>query len=82
MGGRRITELLFFTCSGYYALSFGFEREIIVQKGDMYRCCSSRVFLILQKSIQETTGNHLLGIGYGLIVASFYAALTLTNIFI
>jgi RarD protein len=40
------------------------------------------LFLILQNSTLETTGNHLLGIGYGLIAASFYATLTLTNKFI
>ncbi|MNZ44106.1 aromatic amino acid exporter [compost metagenome] len=40
------------------------------------------LFLILQNSTLETTGNHLLGIGYGLIAASFYAALTITTKFI
>lgn len=40
------------------------------------------LFLILQNSTQQTTGNHLLGIGFGLIAASFYAALTMTNKFI
>ncbi|MBV7276097.1 EamA family transporter [Clostridium sp. PL3] len=40
------------------------------------------LFLILQNSTQEMTGNHFLGIGYGLIAASFYATLTLTNKFI
>lgn len=40
------------------------------------------VFFILQNSTLETTGNDLLGIGYGLIAASFYATLTLTNKFI
>lgn len=40
------------------------------------------LFLILENSTLETTRNHLLGIGYGLIAASFYAAMTLTNKFI
>jgi drug/metabolite transporter (DMT)-like permease len=40
------------------------------------------LFLILQNSRMETNGNHLLGIGYGLIAAGFYASLTLTNKFI
>ncbi len=40
------------------------------------------LFFILQYSTMETTGNHLLGIGYGLIAASFYATLTLANKFI
>ncbi|MNN23818.1 aromatic amino acid exporter [compost metagenome] len=40
------------------------------------------LFLILQNSTLETTVNHLLGIGYGLIAASFYAALTITTKFI
>lgn len=40
------------------------------------------LFFILQNSTMETTGNHLLGIGYGLIAASFYAALTITTKFI
>ncbi|MNO17520.1 aromatic amino acid exporter [compost metagenome] len=40
------------------------------------------LFFILQNSTVETTGNHLLGIGYGLIAASFYAALTITTKFI
>ena len=40
------------------------------------------LFLILQNSRMETNGNHLLGIGYGLIAAGFYANLTLTNKFI
>lgn len=40
------------------------------------------LFLILKSSTLETTGDHLLGIGYGLIAASFYAAMTLTNKFI
>ncbi len=40
------------------------------------------LFLILQNSTLESTGNHLLGIGCGLIAASFYAILTLTNKFI
>ncbi len=38
--------------------------------------------LILQSSTQEITGNHLLGVCYGLAAASFYATLTLTNKFI
>jgi len=40
------------------------------------------LFLILQNSTMENTGNHLLGIGYGLIAAGFYAVLTMTNKFI
>ncbi|MBU5350584.1 DMT family transporter [Paenibacillus lautus] len=40
------------------------------------------LFLILQNSTLENTGNHLLGIGYGLIAAGFYAVLTMTNKFI
>jgi drug/metabolite transporter (DMT)-like permease len=40
------------------------------------------LFFILQNSTLKTTGNHLLGIGCGLIAASFYATLTLTNKFI
>ncbi|TWH51902.1 DMT family transporter [Sporomusa sp. KB1] len=40
------------------------------------------LFLILQNSRMETTGNHLLGIGYGLVAAGFYAILTLVNKFI
>lgn len=40
------------------------------------------LFLILENSRMETTGNHLLGIGYGLIAAGFYAVLTLVNKFI
>lgn len=40
------------------------------------------LFLILQNSRMETTGNHLHGIGYGLVAAGFYASLTLTNKFI
>ncbi|MCT1403724.1 DMT family transporter [Paenibacillus sp. p3-SID867] len=40
------------------------------------------LFLILQNSTMESTGNHLLGIGYGLIAAGFYAVLTMTNKFI
>lgn len=40
------------------------------------------LFLILQNSTQGVSEKHLLGIGYGLIAASFYATLTLTNKFI
>lgn len=40
------------------------------------------LFLILQNSRQETIGNHLIGIGYGVTAAGFYAALTMTNKFI
>lgn len=40
------------------------------------------LFLILQNSTGGSTGNHLLGIGYGLIAAGFYAVLTLANKFI
>ncbi|MPM82236.1 hypothetical protein SDC9_129297 [bioreactor metagenome] len=40
------------------------------------------LFLILQNSNGSTTGNHLLGITYGLIAAGFYAGLTLVNKFI
>ncbi len=40
------------------------------------------LFFILQNGRMEANGNHLLGIGYGLIAASFYAALTLINKFI
>ncbi|MFB8374560.1 DMT family transporter [Paenibacillus taichungensis] len=40
------------------------------------------LFLILQNSTMESTGNHLLGIGYGLIAAGFYAVLTMANKFI
>lgn len=40
------------------------------------------LFFILHNSTQEAAGNHLLGIGYGLIAAGFYATLTLTNKFI
>ena len=39
--------------------------------------------LILQNSrLETTTGHHLLGIGYGLAAAGFYASLTLVNKFI
>lgn len=40
------------------------------------------LFFILQNGRMETTGDHLLGIGYGLIAAGFYAGLTLVNKFI
>ena len=40
------------------------------------------LFFILQNGRMETTGNHLLGIGYGLVAAGFYASLTLVNKFI
>ncbi|WP_459201727.1 DMT family transporter [Methanococcus sp. CF] len=40
------------------------------------------LFFILQNSTLETGGNHLLGIGFGLIAASFYASLTFANKFI
>lgn len=40
------------------------------------------LFIILQNGRMETTSNHLLGIGYGLIAAGFYASLTLINKFI
>ena len=40
------------------------------------------LFFLLQNGKMETNGNHLLGIGYGLIAASFYAAITLLNKFI
>ncbi|OOM73686.1 aromatic amino acid exporter [Clostridium puniceum] len=40
------------------------------------------LFLILKNSTGETTANDLVGIGYGLIAACFYAAMTLTNKFI
>ncbi|WP_371371448.1 DMT family transporter [Sporomusa aerivorans] len=37
---------------------------------------------ILQNGRMETNGHHLLGIGYGLVAAGFYAVLTLVNKFI
>lgn len=40
------------------------------------------LFLILQNGRMQTNGHHLLGIGYGLVAASFYAGLTLINKFI
>lgn len=40
------------------------------------------LYFILQNGRMETNANHLLGIGYGLIAASFYAALTVINKFI
>ncbi|MNI09960.1 O-acetylserine/cysteine export protein [compost metagenome] len=40
------------------------------------------LFFILQNGRMQTTGHHLLGIGYGLIAAGFYAGLTLVNKFI
>lgn len=40
------------------------------------------LFFILQNGTLETKENHFLGIVYGLIAASFYAALTLINKFI
>ncbi|WP_041613513.1 DMT family transporter [Paenibacillus sp. JDR-2] len=40
------------------------------------------LFFILQNGRVETTGHQLLGIGYGLIAAGFYTALTLVNKFI
>lgn len=40
------------------------------------------LFFLLQNGKMESNGNHLIGIGYGLIAASFYAALTLINKFI
>ncbi|OBZ09787.1 transporter [Bacillus sp. FJAT-27264] len=40
------------------------------------------LFFILQNGRMETTGSHLLGIGYGLVAAGFYAVLTLVNKFI
>lgn len=40
------------------------------------------LFLIVQNAAAETTGHHLLGIGYGLVAAGFYAGLTLVNKFI
>ncbi len=40
------------------------------------------LFFILQNSRMGTTGYHLLGIGYGLVAAGFYAVLTLANKFI
>jgi len=40
------------------------------------------LFFILENSTFETSGNHLLGIGYGLVAASFYASLTFANKFI
>ena len=40
------------------------------------------LFFLLQNGKMETNGNHLLGIGYGLIAAGFYAAITLINKFI
>jgi RarD protein len=40
------------------------------------------LFFILQNGRMDTTGHHLLGIGYGLVAAGFYAVLTLVNKFI
>ncbi|MGG4046328.1 DMT family transporter [Paenibacillus favisporus] len=40
------------------------------------------LFFILQNGRMEAAGNHLLGIGYGLVAAGFYAGLTLVNKFI
>lgn len=40
------------------------------------------LFFLLQNGRMETTGHHLLGIGYGLVAAVFYAGLTLVNKFI
>ncbi len=40
------------------------------------------LFLILHAGYQETANANLLGIGYGLIAAAFYAAMTITNKFI
>ncbi|MGW9126990.1 DMT family transporter [Paenibacillus chitinolyticus] len=40
------------------------------------------MFFILQNGRMGTTGSHLLGIGYGLVAAGFYAVLTLINKFI
>lgn len=37
------------------------------------------LWLIVQNAAAETTGRHLLGIGYGLIAGGFYAGLTLVN---
>jgi len=40
------------------------------------------LLFILQSGRMETTGYHLLGIGYGLVAAGFYAIFTLVNKFI
>lgn len=40
------------------------------------------LFFILQNGRMDPTGHHLLGIGYGLVAAGFYAILTLVNKFI
>ncbi|WP_088835149.1 DMT family transporter [Paenibacillus tyrfis] len=40
------------------------------------------LFFILQSGKVEEAGHHLLGIGYGLVAAGFYAGLTLVNKFI
>ncbi|MFD2370865.1 DMT family transporter [Brevibacillus sp. GCM10020057] len=40
------------------------------------------LYFIVQNASEETTGHHLLGIGYGLVAAGFYAGLTLVGKFI
>lgn len=75
-------ELLFCACSGYYALTLRFERKTVAQKGGMRRYCFARPVLHFAKRQDGNTGHHLLGIGYGLVAAGFYAVLTLINKFI
>jgi drug/metabolite transporter (DMT)-like permease len=52
-------------------------KKVVCIGGSLLGLC-----FILQNGKMETSGNHILGIGYGLIAASFYAALTLINKFI
>ncbi|MCP3779465.1 DMT family transporter [Paenibacillus sp. MZ03-122A] len=75
--------------SYYFApvLVIGMSPIVLKEKLSLKKClcaCAALfgLILILQSASNGEDGNHLIGIVYGLIAATFYAILTLTNKFI
>lgn len=58
------------------------NERLSIKKGICIVISLVGLFLILKNSTQQMAGNNLLGIGFGLIAAIFYATLTITNKFI